>query len=302
MSSSPPTISIVTPSYNQGAYIEETIRSVLDQGYPGLEYLVLDGGSTDASPQVIRRYADRLAYWVSEPDGGQYDAISRGLQRATGEIMGWLNSDDRHMPWTLAVVAEIFAAFPQVEWITSAYPVNWNARGQAVRCAVRAGYSRELFFRGGYLPGRPWFARGYIQQESTFWRRSLWERAGGYIEAGLRYAGDYELWARFFEHAELYTVTALLGGIRKHGDQKTAQHLGRYIGEAEDVLRRYRPRLPGRAESRARYLAERTLNPGLYRRLPGALRRLALRAGWLYPVPVCRWGDGAWQLATDYVV
>lgn len=297
-----PLISLVTPSFNQGAYIEETIRSVLDQGYPNLEYLVLDGGSSDNSVEVIGRYADRLAYWVSERDGGQYDAISRGLQRSSGEIMGWLNSDDKQMPWTLSVVADIFSAFPQVEWITAAYPVNWNARGQAVRCAMRPGYSREAFFRGGYLPGRPWFARGYIQQESTFWRRSLWERAGGSIEARLRYAGDFELWARFFRHAELYTVEALLGGIRRHGVQKTVQHLDKYLAEAEEVLRGYGPRLPGSVESRLRYLAERSLNPQLYARLPAALRAALLRGGLLFEVPLCRWEGDHWAMRKNYVV
>lgn len=297
-----PRISIVTPSYNQGPYLEETIRSVLDQGYPNLEYMIFDGGSTDDSPAIISRYADRLAFWTSERDGGQYEAIDRGLRRASGEIMGWLNSDDKQMPWTLSVVADVFSTFPEVEWVTAAYPVNWNAKGQAVRCAVRAGYSRKAFFRGGYLPGRRWFARGYIQQESTFWRRSLWERAGGYIEAGLRFAGDFELWARFYQHAELYTVEALLGGIRRHGVQKTAQHLDKYLTEAEDVLSRYGHRLPGRAESRLRYLVDRALHPQLYARLPAAARAVLLRAGLLYETPVCRWQGDRWQLGRNYIV
>lgn len=297
-----PRISLVTPSFNQGAYLEETLRSVLDQGYPNLEYLVLDGGSTDQSLAVIERYADRLDYWVSEPDGGQYDALNRGLGRTTGAIMGWLNSDDKLMPWALAVVADVFRSFPEIDWITGGHPVQWNAKGQAIRVGTVAGYSRELFLRGGYLPGRPWFARGYLQQESTFWRRSLWERAGGRIDAGLRYAGDFELWARFFEHSEPVVVGALLGGIRKHGVQKTAQYLDRYHDEAEAVLRRYPLRLPGRLASRLRYLASRGLNEGLPGRLPAPLRRLLVRAGVLFPVRACRWDGHSWRLISEYVI
>jgi len=109
-----PKISVVTPSFNQGQYLEETIRSVLDQGYPNLEYFVMDGGSTDDSVEIIRKYADRLTGWVSEPDGGQMHAINKGFARATGDIMAWLNSDDKYCPWTFNVIGRIFAGLPEV--------------------------------------------------------------------------------------------------------------------------------------------------------------------------------------------
>src|SRR6267154_2378048 len=97
-----PRISIVTPSFNQGSYLEETIRSVLDQNYPNLEYVVVDGGSTDRSVEILQRYADRLAWWSSEPDGGQYAAINKGFKHTSGEIMAWINSDDKYLPWTFS--------------------------------------------------------------------------------------------------------------------------------------------------------------------------------------------------------
>ena len=110
-----PRISVVTPSFNQSAFLEETLRSVLDQGYPNLEYIVIDGGSTDASADIIRKHAGRITCWVSEKDQGQYDAINKGFARSTGEIMAWLNSDDKYLPWTFSVVGEIFASRPEVE-------------------------------------------------------------------------------------------------------------------------------------------------------------------------------------------
>ncbi|NVO00781.1 MAG: glycosyltransferase, partial [Geobacteraceae bacterium] len=116
----PPKITIVTPSYNQGRFLEKTILSVLDQGYPNLEYIVIDGGSTDESVEIIKKYADRLTYWVSEPDRGQSHAINKGFERATGEIFGWLNSDDWYHPGALQAVAEAFAANPDVGAVVGA--------------------------------------------------------------------------------------------------------------------------------------------------------------------------------------
>ena len=151
-----PTISIVTPSYNQGEFLEKTIQSVLSQEYPNLEYVVIDGGSTDDSIDIIRRYEDQLAYWVSEPDGGMYDAINKGFSKTTGDIMGWLNADDLYTSWTLQIVGEICSTFPEVEWLTSLYPIVWDRQGRAVRCMHREGYSQQGFFRGGNLPGAGW--------------------------------------------------------------------------------------------------------------------------------------------------
>ena len=246
----PPTISVVTPCLNREAFIEDTLRSVLDQAYDPLEYIVIDAGSTDATVDVIHAYEDRLAYWVSEPDRGMWDGLNKGFARSSGEVMAWLGSDDKYCPWTLHVVGEIFSELPEVEWLTSLFPIVWNRDGRAVSCACREGYSRRGFLRGDNLPGAGWAtSSGFIQQESVFWRRSLWERAGGRLDDSLSLAGDFELWARFFEHAPLYGVATPLGGFRAHGDQKSAQALSEYLGEATRVLVRSGGGPPGRLES-----------------------------------------------------
>lgn len=249
MTRATPKISIVTPSFNQGRFLEETMRSVLEQNYPNLEYVVMDGGSTDGSVEILRRHAGRLTGWASEKDGGQYDAVNRGFARTTGEIMAWLNSDDKYLPWTFSVVGDIFASQPEVEWITSCFPVFWDAAGRAVHCFHYDGYHRAAFFRGEYTAGMSWWGRCWIMQESTFWRRSLWERAGGRLDTNVKIAADFELWARFYQHAELYGAMTPLAGFRLHETQKTAVQLNAYKQEAEGILRRYGGRPPGRLRS-----------------------------------------------------
>jgi len=230
-----PKMSIVTPSFNQGKFLEKTIQSILVQNYPNLEYIIMDGGSTDNSLELIRKHKKYLSHWESTPDNGQFDALQKGFSRSHGEVMAYLNSDDLYFPWTFRVVGEIFAAFPQVEWLTTSCISATPPDAQFPLVYIRNNRSRRHFLetRGKLLK-----QRDFIQQESTFWRRSLWEKAGGRLNTYLRYAGDFELWSRFFEHANPVTVNIPLAMFRSHRDQKTSD-MDKYILEAENVLSRY---------------------------------------------------------------
>jgi glycosyltransferase involved in cell wall biosynthesis len=274
-------ISIVTPSYNQGRFLEACMRSILDQDYPDLEYFVMDGGSNDGSVEIIRRYADRLAAWRSHPDGGQIKALQEGFERSTGEVMGWLNSDDMLSPWTLRVVGEVFRRFPEVQWLTSAYQMTMDDTGSIVGARYVEGFHAELFYRGRNAPIQPWFYTSFIQQESTFWRRGLWETAGARMDTSLRIVGDFELWARFFEHAELYSVETSLGIFRFHPGSGTWREFDACLDVDRQILARYNRRLPSLLESRVRRVV---------RKLPESWRR---RMGLAYPVwRIVRGRDG----------
>jgi glycosyltransferase involved in cell wall biosynthesis len=203
-----PRIALVTPVLNAVKYIEPTIRSVLAQDYPNLDYFIVDGGSTDGTVEIIRKYEGQISGWISEPDNGMYDALNKGFARTSGEIMGWISGTDMLHIGGLKVAADVFRKFPQVEWITGR-PTAFNEGGMTVAvCPLRR------FSRWRYLAG----ANQAIQQESTFWRRSLWEKAGGRVDDSRRMWSDFELWVRFFRHARLYPVDTLIGGFRVHGD------------------------------------------------------------------------------------
>ena len=146
-------------------------------------------------------------------------------------------------------MGNIFASLPEVEWISTLYPTCVDDQGEVFRCYYLDGFSRDGFQKGENYPGKHWHFKGYIQQESTFWRRSLWKRAGARVDNTLQYAGDFELWARFYQHAELYGVPSPLAAFRMHQNQKTAQHLDLYMKEAEVIFKNYGGELPERVES-----------------------------------------------------
>lgn len=223
-----PRITLVTAVYNGEKFLEATIHSILSQSYPNLEYIIINDGSTDGTVEVIRKYQKHLASWVSQPNKGLYGALNTGFARSSGEIMGWLNASDLLHTNGLFVVGSVFAAFPEVEWITGR-PTRFNPNGLTVDVRPVPRWSRSRFLAG---------ANKYIQQESTFWRRSLWERAGGCLDASYRDVGDFELWVRFFRHARLYSVDALIGGYRFHEDALSWSNLERYNQRCDEIIER----------------------------------------------------------------
>lgn len=224
-------ISVVTASYNAEAHIESTFASVLSQNYSDLEYIVIDGASKDSTFQIVEKHVKQIAYCVSEPDDGQYHAIQKGLDRSSGEIMAWLNADDIYMPWTFSVVVEIFKKYPEVEWITG-LPGFLNESGQLISMHTSAAAYPQRFIRNGWY--REHLA-GYLQQESMFWRRSLWEKVSG-LDLSLDLAADFKLWVEFAQHAELVQIATPLAAFRKRpGIQKSSVDSDGYRREVARV-------------------------------------------------------------------
>ena len=229
-----PKISIITPSYNDAAYLEQTILSIISQGYPNLEYIIIDGGSTDGSIEIIKKYADQLSYWVSEKDDGMYHAIQKGFKKSTGEVMGWINSDDMHHHRSLFTIGQIFADFDEIKWLQG-FPNTVDEQGAIIFASSPNDVDRFFFYQKKHTS-----TTKFIQQESTFWRRSLWEKAGGYISTDYRFAGDFELWMRFFQYEKLYNVYGLLGSFRlSSGGQASVDHYTLYIEETYKILEKY---------------------------------------------------------------
>jgi glycosyltransferase involved in cell wall biosynthesis len=213
-----PRIGIVTPSRNQGDYLESTLRSVLDQGYPQLDYVVQDGGSTDASPEIIARHASRLAHWESAPDRGQTEAISKGFARIAGRLgpgdaMAWLNSDDILAPGALRYVGEYLEGHPDVDALYGHRMIIDDQAREIGRWIMPRHDPRVI----GWVD--------YVPQETLFWRKRAWDRVGG-LDPAFQFAMDWDLLARFTQAGlRIVRVPRFLGGFRVHEAQKTSRHL-----------------------------------------------------------------------------
>jgi glycosyltransferase involved in cell wall biosynthesis len=204
-----PLVSIVTPSFNQAAFLEATIRSVLAQDYSRIEYIIVDGGSTDGSLDIIRKHADRLAWWVSEPDRGQTDAINKGFAHAHGDILAWLNSDDTYEPGAIREAVNCFQQFPEHGLIYGG--ANYiNEAGQWIGefDAAKTDWQR---LRRGYV---------HIPQQAAFFRAGLWQQVGP-LDPSFYFAMDYDLWVRLAARAPIRYVPCVWANFRLHTAGKT---------------------------------------------------------------------------------
>jgi glycosyltransferase involved in cell wall biosynthesis len=229
-----PSITLVTPSFNQGRYLEATIRSVLAQGYPNLEYIVVDGGSADESVSIIDRYSDQLTWWVSEPDAGQTDAILKGFARSNGVIMNWLNSDDLLRPGALFAVASAYVE-SGAELIV----------GGDRHFTVDPDQPVSVFRPSAYLfPDclRFWGGAFRYHQPCTFFTRGLYDRVGG-LDLHLHYVMDYDLYCRMLasEGCQVRYLDGELSAFRLHEGAKTSSAKAGFIRELREVSRRYWP-------------------------------------------------------------
>ncbi len=231
-------ISIVTPSFNQSEFIERTLMSMLDQSYPNLEYYVQDGGSSDGTIEIIKRYADRLTGWDSRPDNGQSQAINLGFAKTSGEIMAWLNSDDILLPGALSCVAEYFRLHPEVDVIYG-YRVLIDEDDQEIGRWILPAHDDEVLSWEDYIP-----------QETIFWRRRIWDKAGGKIDESFRFAMDWDMLVRFRDAgARFARLPRFLGGFRVHPRQKTSAEISSTgFQEMDRIRQKIHGRVPLPAE------------------------------------------------------
>lgn len=230
-------ITIVTPCLNAEETIERSIVSVISQK-KDVEYIVMDGGSTDGTVNIVNKFSNSIATLISEKDSGHYSAVLRGFSMSSGEIMGWLGSDDILLPGALSAVLAVFESFPQIEWLTTLSPVL--STGGRLTHTVVPGFSRDALLDGVYGPIHRPRCVSAIQQESTFWRRSLWERAGATLDLDYHLAADFELWARFSRFAKLYCTDVMIGAFGVRSDQISRRHHEDYDNQCEAILARER--------------------------------------------------------------
>lgn len=260
-----PTISIVTPSYEQGRYLSRTLSSVLEQHYPRLEYVVQDGGSEDETPGVLERFGGALTSWTSEPDGGQADAINRGFARTSGEIMAYLNSDDLLLPGSLAYVAGYFAEHGDVD-VVYGHRILIDELDRQIGRWVLPPHDEQVLSVADFVP-----------QETLFWRRSIWERAGQRMDTSLSFAIDWDLLLRMRDAgARMVRLPRYLGAFRVHEQQKTSREQLLCRQETELLHRRVLGRTMSNEEASVRsrrYLRRHVVHHSAHRlleRLPFA--------------------------------
>jgi glycosyltransferase involved in cell wall biosynthesis len=226
---------VVTPAFNHAEFLEATLRSVLLQDYPNLEYLVIDGGSSDGSRAILERYSEHIDYWVSEPDRGQSDAINKGLRRASGQIVAWLNSDDTYLPGALHAIGRLFRERSDVDWVAGQCVMRRKGTPDETRApCVDAAISRWLYV-------------SQVLQPACFWRKHLHD-AVGYLDESLHYTMDRELFIRFRLHGvKPHRLDEPLAAFLFHAGNKSVLAPNGFRRESlGTVMRRYFLRIPPR--------------------------------------------------------
>jgi glycosyltransferase involved in cell wall biosynthesis len=241
-----PKISVVTPSYNQAEFLEATMDSIHGPGYPNLEHIVMDGGSTDGSVDIIKRYEDKLAFWVSEPDGGQTNALASGFDRATGDILCWLNSDDLFEPTTLFEVAQYFNDHADADFVYGD-SVWIDIAGEVIKPKREHGFNKFIWL----------FDHDFIPQPSAFWRHDLYRDAGG-MDRSFDLAMDGDLWMRFAERTHPRHVARTWSRMRFYPGQKNTKNRHLSLVEEQRIRDRY-ARPMSDPERSARRLAARSM-------------------------------------------
>lgn len=213
-------ISIVTPCFNSEKFLEKTILSIKNQNYSNYEHIIIDGGSTDTTLDILKKYEGTYPMiWISEKDHGMYDAINKGFAQATGEIYAWLNSDDVYFPWAFSIM-NLVMQHKEIVWCTTGQNSFTDEYGNVFFTGRTLGprsYSQRLLRKGLY-DGR---YLGFVQQEGTFWRKSLWDKVKG-LDDSKKYAGDFWLWKKFAKYEQLYSVNTVISAFRIHEMQLSA--------------------------------------------------------------------------------
>lgn len=204
-----PLVTVVTPSFNQAGFLEETIHSVLNQTYPNVEYIIIDGGSSDGSLEIIKKYASRLANWISEKDRGQTDAINKGFALAKGEVLAWLNSDDSLLPNAIEEAVSYLSEHPDTGMVYG--DANYIDKKSKVIGKFPSAETDLIRLRRGFV---------HIPQQASFFRKSLWEQVGP-LDPEFFFAMDYDLWVRLAERSELKYLPRTWANFRLHADAKT---------------------------------------------------------------------------------
>jgi len=223
-----PRVSVITPSYNQARFLERTIRSVIRQGYPHLEYIVIDGGSTDGSVEIIRKYADRLAFWISEPDGGQANALNKGMARVTGDIVGWVNSDDFYYPGAIDAAVDAFATDPTIGFVY----------GRGNRVDERDALIEPFMFTRPFDVDALAHGVDYILQPTVFMRRGALAAVDP-MDATLHWTLDWDLWIRLGRKFPARMIDHVTAASREYGETKTSKGGFERMAEIQRIVRRH---------------------------------------------------------------